>query len=135
VHEAWLKLTKQNDPRFESRAHFFAAAAEAMRRVLIDNVRRKRALRHGGGQERVDIEEVDPAAPAKDDELLAIGDALEKLGAQDQRMAQLVKLRFFVGLTNKEAAEILGISEPTAERWWSFARAWLYREVRRDAPR
>jgi RNA polymerase sigma factor (TIGR02999 family) len=130
VHEAWLKLAGQNNPRFESRAHFFAAAAEAMRRILIDNVRRKRAARHGGGQERVDIADVDPAVTAKDDEWLAVGDALEKLAAQDQQMAELVKLRFFVGLTNKEAAEILGVSEPTVERWWSFARAWLYREIR-----
>lgn len=133
VHEAWLKLAGQNNPRFESRAHFFAAAAEAMRRILIDNVRRKRAARHGGGQERVDIADVDPAAASKDDELLAVGDALEKLAAEDERMAELVKLRFFVGLTNKEAAEILGVSEPTAVRWWFFARAWLYREIRQRA--
>ncbi len=130
VHEAWLRLVGRDNLKFEGRAHFFAAAAEAMRRILIDNARRKRAARHGGGQGRVDIDEVEIAAAAKDDELLAVHDALEKLAAQDKPMAELVKLRFFVGLTNKEAAEILGVSEPTVERWWAFARAWLYREVR-----
>ena len=129
VHEAWLKLVRKDNPKFDGRAHFFAAAAEAMRRILIDNARRKRAVRHGGGQARVDIEDLDLAATAKDDELLAVHDALEKLAAEDKQMAELVKLRFFVGLTNKEAAEILGVSEPTVERWWAFARAWLYREI------
>lgn len=129
VHEAWLKLVGQENPKFDGHAHFFAAAAEAMRRILIDNARRKRALRHGGGQERVDIDDVDLPAAAKDDELLGVHEALEKLATQDRQMAELVKLRFFVGLTNKEAAEILGVSEPTVERWWSFARAWLYREL------
>jgi RNA polymerase sigma factor (TIGR02999 family) len=130
VHEAWLKLVGKDNPKFEGRAHFFAAAAEAMRRILIDNARRKRAARHGGGQERVDIQEVELAAPTNEDELLAVHDALEKLAIQDQQLAELVKLRFFVGLTNKEAAEVLGVSEPTVERWWTFARAWLYREIR-----
>ena len=101
-----------------------------MRRILIDNARRKRALRHGGGQERVDIQDVELAVTNKDDELLAMHEALEKLDDDDKEMAELVKLRFFVGLTNKQAAEILEVSEPTVERWWSFARARLYREIR-----
>ena len=130
VHEAWLKLADQDTPKWEGRAHFFAAAAEAMRRILIDNARRKRAARHGGGQERVDIQDVELATPANEDELLAVHDALEKLAVEDKQLAELVKLRFFVGLTNKEAAEVLGVSEPTVERWWTFARAWLYREIR-----
>jgi RNA polymerase sigma factor (TIGR02999 family) len=130
VHEAWLKLVGKENPKFAGRAHFFAAAAEAMRRILIDNARRKRAARHGGGQGRVDIDEVEVAAAAKDDELLAVHEALEKLAAHDRQMAELVKLRFFVGLTNQEAADILGVSKPTVERWWAFTRAWLYREIR-----
>ena len=129
VHEAYLRLVGNDRARFDGRAHFFAAAAEAMRRILIDNGRRKRALRHGGGQERVDIQHVDFAVAVKEDDLLAVGDALEKLARENKPMAELVKLRFFVGLTNKEAAEILGVSEPTVERWWAFARAWLYREI------
>jgi RNA polymerase sigma factor (TIGR02999 family) len=130
VHEAWLKLVGKDNPKFEGRGHFFAAAAEAMRRILIDNARRKRAARHGGGQERVDIQDIELATPTNEDELLVVHDALEKLAIQDQQLAELVKLRFFVGLTNKEAAEVLGVSEPTVERWWTFARAWLYREIR-----
>ena len=129
VHEAWLRLVGDSNTKFDGRAHFFAAAAEAMRRILIDNARRKRALRHGGGQARVDIDEVEIAAARSDDELLAVHEALDKLSAEDAELADLVKLRFFVGLTNKEAAEILGVSEPTGERRWAFARAWLYREI------
>ena len=102
----------------------------ALRRILIDHARRKRAAHHGGGQERVDIQEVELAAPTNADELLAVHDAPEKLAAEDKPVAELVKLRFFIGLTNKEAAEVLGVSEPTVERWWAFARAWLYREIR-----
>ena len=130
VHEAWLRLVGNANPRFDGRAHFFAAAAEAMRRILIDHARRKRALRHGGGQARVDIQEVEIAAAARDDELLAVHEAVDKLAAEDVGLAELVKLRFFVGLTNKEAAEVLGVSEPTVERRWAFARAWLYREIK-----
>ena len=130
VHEAWLRVIGDANPQFDGRAHFFAAASEAMRRILIDGARRKRAQRHGGGQARVDIQDVELAGAARDDELLAIHDALDKLAAEDKRMAELVKLRFFIGLTNKEAAGILGVSEPTVERWWSFARAWLYREIK-----
>ena len=130
VHEAWLRLGGGEGARFENRAHFFGAAAEAMRRILIDRARRKQALRHGGDQARVDISEVDPAIMAKEDELVAVDEALEKLAQEDAGLAELVKLRFFVGLTNKECAGVLGVSEPTVERRWAFARAWLHREIR-----
>ena len=129
VHEAWLRLVGDTNPKFGGRAHFFAAAAEAMRRILIENARRRRALRHGGGQARVDIQNVEIAATSRDDELLTVHEALEKLAAEDTGLAELVKLRFFVGFTNKEVAELLGISEPTVERRWAFARAWLYRKI------
>ena len=129
VHEAWLRLVGDVNPKFDGRAHFFGAAAEAMRRILIEGARRKRALRHGGGQARVDIQNVEIAAASRDEELLAVDEALEQLAAEDTSLAELVKLRFFVGFTNKEAAEILGVSEPTVERRWAFARAWLYRAI------
>lgn len=132
VHEAWLRLAGAGNTGFEGRAHFFGAAAEAMRRILIDRARRKRAQRHGGGQERVDIQEVEIAAPAGDDQLLAINEALDKLAVEHTQKAELVKLRFFVGLTIEEAAQVLGISEPTAKRWWAYARAWLYSEIQQD---
>jgi RNA polymerase sigma factor (TIGR02999 family) len=129
VHEAWLRLTGKENVQWNGRAHFFAAAAEAMRRILIDNARRKLALRHGGGQQRVDILEQDIAASASDEQLLAINESLEKFAARDKKKAELVKLRFFVGLTIEEAADILGISVPTAKRHWVYARAWLQAEV------
>ena len=128
VHEAWLRL---GGAPFENRAHFFGAAAEAMRRILVERARRKLALRHGGGLERLDVDEIEIAGPTeKDDELLAVDEALEKFTAEDREKAELVKLRYFVGLTIEEAAEILGISPPTAKRHWTFARAWLYAEIK-----
>jgi RNA polymerase sigma factor (TIGR02999 family) len=129
VHEAWLRLGHQ-DQHWQNRAHFFGAAAEAMRRILIDNARRKRALRHGGGQRTMTLLD-DAAGPAADpdDQLLAVHEALEKLEGLDKLKADLVKLRYFAGMTIKEAAEVLNISEPTAKRYWAFARAWLYREI------
>ena len=132
VHEAWLRLAGNEALRWDSRAHFFGAAAEAMRRILIDNARRRQALRHGAGQQRCDVEEIQIAAPAADDQLLAINEALEQLAAQDPSKAELVKLRYFVGLSIEEAARLLSISEATAKRWWTFARAWLYSEVQSD---
>ena len=129
VHEAWLKLVGEVDRKYRGRDHFFAAAAEAMRRILIDNARRKLAQRHGGGQQRLDVADLEIATAMQDDDLLLIDDALEKLAALDPQKAELVKLRFFVGLTIEEAAEILGFSVPTAKRYWSFARAWLYQEI------
>ena len=132
VHEAWLRLGGDGH-RWENRAHFFGAAAEAMRRILIDHARRKLAARHGGGQQRLDADEVEIAAPTeKDDELLAVHEALDQLAAHDPRKAELVKLRYFAGLTIDEAADVLGISAPTAKRDWTYARAWLFREI---APR
>ncbi len=132
AHEAWLRLVVGAEPQtWQNRAHFFGAAAEAMRRILIDNARRKRALRHGGGQQRVDIQEVEIADTKQDNDLLALNDALEKFALEDSQKAELVKLRYFAGLTTAEAAEKLHISIPTADRWWAFARAWLFGEVRR----
>jgi RNA polymerase sigma factor (TIGR02999 family) len=132
VHEAWLRLIGDENPQWNGRAHFFGAAAEAMRRILIENARRKRAVRHGGGQAKLDLAEIEIAAPVMDDELLAVHDALEKLAARDQQKAELVKLRYFVGLTSEEAAKVLNISVPTADRWWNFSRAWLFEEIERS---
>jgi RNA polymerase sigma factor (TIGR02999 family) len=127
VHEAWLRL---GDQRFENRAHFFGAAAEAMRRILIDRARRKLSARHGAKAEHIDAEDIQIAAPAeKEDELLAVHEALDALAAHDPRKAELVKLRYFVGLTIEEAAAVLGISAPTAKRDWTYAKVWLFREM------
>jgi RNA polymerase sigma factor (TIGR02999 family) len=130
VHEAWVRLVGHENPKFENRAHFFAAAAEAMRRILVDQARRKRALRHGGGQERLDILKVELVVPEADTQLLAVHEALDKLAAHHKVKAELVKLRYFVGMTIAEAAEVLGISEPTAKNYWAWARVWLYREIK-----
>jgi RNA polymerase sigma factor (TIGR02999 family) len=130
VHEAWMRLVGDKNPQFANRAHFFAAAAEAMRRILIDRARRKRAARHGGDQQRVDIEEADIATPDQDaNQLLAVNEALDKLAKMDRVEAELVKLRYFVGLTIDEAAAILGVSPRTAKYYWTHARAWLYQEI------
>jgi RNA polymerase sigma factor (TIGR02999 family) len=130
VHEAWLRLTGDENRRWNDRTHFFAAAAEAMRRILVDNARRKRAQRHGGGQLRVEMPEIACAVVENEDQVLAVNEALEKFAAQAKQKAELVKLRYFVGMTIEEAAEVLGISVPTAKRHWAYARAWLYEEVR-----
>ena len=126
VHEAWLRLTGESDVRWDGRAHFFSAAAEAMRRILIENVRRKSAQKRWAGLERVDLDTVNTAVSTDDTLLLRISDALETLAAEDPPSAELVKLRFFVGFTNEQAAQAMGISERTAKRYWTFARAWLY---------
>ena len=129
VHEAWLRLGE--DARFENRAHFFSAAAEAMRRILIDRARYKLAARHGGGQERLNVDDIEIAAPIeKEDELLAIHEALDLLAAEDPGKAELVKLRFFAGLTLEEAGAVLGYSERTAKRHWAYAKAWLVDAIR-----
>jgi RNA polymerase sigma factor (TIGR02999 family) len=130
VHEAWLRLAGNQPGQFAGRAHFYAAAAEAMRHILIDSARRKQAARHGGGQAHVDIEEVQIASLGDDDELLAVHEVLDKLAAEDPQKAELTKLRYFVGLTFEEAAEVLGISVATAKRHWAYARAFLYEEIR-----
>src|SRR5437667_8000589 len=129
VHEAWLRLAGDENQRWESRTHFFAAAAEAMRRILIDNARRKRSLKRGAGAHRLDLDQVDVAVKADDETLLLINEALEKLAVEDPQSAELIKLRFFVGMTNEEAAQALGVSERSAKRYWTFGRAWLYREI------
>jgi RNA polymerase sigma factor (TIGR02999 family) len=126
VHEAWLRVSGEGRRPFASRAEFFAAAAESMRRILVDKARRRRAARHGGGMKRVDISDIDIAAPGSDDELLAIHGVLDQFAALDPPKAELVKLRYFAGLKIAEAAATLGISEATAKRWWTYARAWLF---------
>ena len=129
VHEAWLRLAGAENRRWENRAHFFAAAAEAMRRILIEKARRRQRLRHGGGQERVDIDDVDIASGNNDENLLRVHDALDRLAAEDKVKAEVVKLRFFVGLSDREVAEVLGLSERTVERHWAYAKAWLFRKI------
>ena len=129
VHEAWLRLGGDDQPSWQNRAHFFAAAAQAMRRILIDNARRKNYLRHGGGAERVNLDGLDLAASVGDEQLLALNEALDHLAAHDATKAQVVKLRFFAGLTNEQVARVLGVSEPTVKRHWAYARAWLFREM------
>ena len=130
VHEAWMRVGGENQ-RWESRAHFFGAAAEAMRRVLIDRARSKRAVIHGGGKERVDIGDVEIVVELQDDELLEVHESLDSFAAHDPQKAELVKLRYFAGLTLEEAAGVLGISFAMAKRYWAYARAWLFREITR----
>ncbi len=134
VHEVWLRLGGDHQPTWANRAHFFAAAAESMRRILIENARRKRAIRHGGDYAKVSASETgfDLASPTEsDDELLLLNEALDTFAAHDARKAALVKQKYFVGLTLEEAAEVLGISHRTAKRDWAYARAWLFNEVKR----
>jgi RNA polymerase sigma factor (TIGR02999 family) len=129
VHEAYVRLVSGDTQRpYNDRSHFFAAAATAMRRILIDNARRKRAAKHGGDRQRESLKDVASAAP--DDELLALDEALQKLTAQDPIKGQLVELRYFAGLSGEQAAAVLGISASTADRLWTYARAWLQAEIR-----
>jgi RNA polymerase sigma factor (TIGR02999 family) len=133
VHEAWLRLVApEEQAQFQNRAHFFGAAAEARRRILVDRAREKKALKRGGDSERIAIDAVELVSPMPDEELLALDDALNRLATVDTRAAEMVKLCFFVGLTQEEAARELGVSLATAERIWAFARAWLAREVRKQ---
>jgi len=131
VHEAWLRLSPSLDQRWENRVHFFGAAAEAMRRILVESARRKKRLKHGGQLERVDVDAIELPVPMPDDELLALDEALNRLATLDSRAAEVVKLCFFVGLTQEQAAKELGVSISTAERLWGFARAWLFREIQK----
>ena len=132
VHEAYLRLVgPAGDAAFDGRGHFFAAAAEAMRRILIDNARRKQAVRHGGGLRRVPLEEGHRLTDSPDG-LLALDDALTRFAVEEPAKAKLVTLRFFAGLTTPEAAAALGVSVATAERWWGYAKAWLYAELKED---
>src|SRR6185436_17541894 len=136
VHETWLRLGGSDTPSFQNRAHFFGAAAEAMRRILIERARRRVAAKRGGGAAMVDLEGIEiPSPVADDDQLLAVNEALEKFAAIEPRKAELVKLRYFVGMTFDEAAPALGIAVPTAKQWWAYARAWLTVELRAEAPR
>jgi RNA polymerase sigma factor (TIGR02999 family) len=129
VHEAWLRLAGNEDTKWENRTHFLGAAAEAMRRILVDRARHKSALKHGGGQRRLDIGKLDLAATTPDDKVLLIDEALDRLRAEDAEKALVVTLKFFGGLTNLEIAEHLQVSERTVERQWTFAKAWLAREI------
>jgi RNA polymerase sigma factor (TIGR02999 family) len=130
VHEAWLRLSGSTHQDWEGRTHFFAAAAESMRRILVENARRKRRLKHGGGGEHVSLDEREVASPLPDEDLLALDEALNQLAELDPEAASLVNLRFFTGLTQAQAAEQLGISRSSADRTWVFARAWLFERVR-----
>ena len=126
VHEAWLRLGNPDESRWESRGHFFAAAAEAMRRILIDRARKKKRPKHGGDLDRTDFDEFAITAGVGDEQLLEVDELLDRLAEEDRPKAEVVKLKFFVGLSNAEAAEVLGVSEKTVGRHWRFAKAWLY---------
>lgn len=130
VHEAWLRLSGPNQSDWRSRGHFFGAAAEAMRRILIERARKKARVRHGGALERVDLEHVTLATEDSDEVLLAVHEALEKLAAESPQKAEIVKLRYFVGLEHAEIAQALGVAEPTVRRHWAYARAWLFAELK-----
>lgn len=129
VHEAWLRLVGDRSPSFNDREHFFRACAEAMRRILIDRARRKNTRRHGGDCHRIDYEGLDLAAPLVDDQLLIVNEALDKFALEHPVQAELVKLRYFAGMTNEEVAEVMRISVSTAKNYWSYSRAWLLNEI------
>jgi RNA polymerase sigma factor (TIGR02999 family) len=130
VHEAWLRLVGNGERTWQNRSHFFGAAAEAMRRILIEAARRKSRLKHGGGQARFNIEDLELAETTPDDKVLLINEGLERLKAEDPELARLVVLKFFGGLTNQEVAASLDLSERTADRQWAYAKAWLFRYIR-----
>jgi RNA polymerase sigma factor (TIGR02999 family) len=130
VHEAWLRLVASNNPKFENRAHFFSAAAEAMRRILIDRARRKLRIRHGGSLERVDLDEQEIATPGDDEQLVAVHEALDRLAKSHPAQAEVVKLRYFVGMTNEETAQALDVSVATIKNYWTFARTWIFNEIK-----
>jgi RNA polymerase sigma factor (TIGR02999 family) len=132
VHDVYLRLVDVGQPQqWNSRGHFFAAAAEAMRRILVDNARRKKAARRGGNLNRRDLDHIQPAADAPSDDLIALDEALAKFSEIDKPKAEVVKLRYFAGLTIEQVAEVLGLSVPTVNRYWNYARAWLHREITR----
>src|SRR5258706_122889 len=130
VHEAWLRLIREKNRHFQDRTHFFAAAAEAMRRILIERARRRRAVRHGSEYERVNLEEDMLASPEDDEQLLVLNDALGKLELKHPVQARVVKLRYFGGMSNEEIAELIGISLSTAKNYWVFSKAWRFREIK-----
>ncbi len=129
VHEAWLRLVKEGDRTWQNRAYFFAAAAEAMRRILVEHARRKARLKYGGGQERFNLDDLDLARSTPDEKILLVNDALEQLEAEQPERARIVVLKYFSGLTNKDVAETLGIGERTVDRHWVCAKAWLFRKM------
>ncbi len=129
VHEAYIRLVGAENQNWSSRGHFFAAAAESMRRILIDNARRKQRRKHGGGHQRVELDDADMAIEDALTEIIALDEALAKLAEEDPIKADLVKLRYFAGLTIEQTAKILEISRATADRYWSYARAWLFHEI------
>ena len=132
VHEAWLRVGGDEQPRWANRAHFFSSAAEAMRRILIERARRRMAIRHGGDQRRVEFDEIEGLADSMNDDehVIDLSEALGRFEAEHPRKAELVKLRYFVGLTIEEASNLLEISTPTAKRWWAYSKAWLYQEIK-----
>ncbi len=132
VHEAWLNLVGDRNPSFKDRAHFFRASAEAMRHILIDRARRKKTVRHGGGYRRIEFEDFELASPSADDQVLAINEALDKLTTEHPVQAEVVKLRYFGGLTNFEISDVLGVSLSTVKNYWAFSRAWLLGEIECD---
>ncbi|PYJ82503.1 MAG: RNA polymerase subunit sigma-24 [Verrucomicrobia bacterium] len=132
VHEAWLRLTTDEEMGWQNRGHFFGAAAEAMRRILIERARRRSRLKHGGGQVRIDIQELELADTTPDEKVLLINEALERLQAEDPEKARVVVMKFFGGLTNREVAESLNVTERTVERHWAYAKAWLFGAVRQE---
>ena len=135
VHEAWLRLVGPTQTLWNSRGHFFGAAAEAMRRILLERARKKGRLRHGGQLHRVHLEEVSVATQDPDEVILAVDEALEKLAIESPQKAEIVKLRYFGGLEHAEIAEVLGVSEPTVRRHWTYARSWLYAELKAQLER
>jgi len=138
VHEAYLRLVgsgKGDGQQWDGRGHFFAAAAEAMRRILVEHARHKSRIKHGGGLKRVSIADAEPAIEPTAEEILAVDEALTRFGSEDPAAAELVKLRYFVGLSIEEAAEALGVSRATANRHWAYAKAWLRCEIGRPDDR
>ena len=133
VHEAYIRLVGSQTRNWRGRTHFFTAAAEAMRRILIDNARRKKSLKHGGAHKKVNIDNAEIAIEEPSEDIIALDEALAKLALEDPVKANLVKLRYFAGLTIEQTAEILGISRATADRYWSYARVWLFQETGKDA--
>jgi RNA polymerase sigma factor (TIGR02999 family) len=129
VHEAYIRLVGTENQQWDGRGHFFAAAAEAMRRILVENARRKQQSKHGAGRQRLELQEADLTIDPPSEELLCLNEAIEELGKEDQQMADLVKLRYFAGLTLHQAADILGLPRRTADRHWAYARTWLYRQI------
>jgi len=135
VHEAYLRLIGSETPSWNGRGHFFSAAAEAMRRILIENARRKRATKHGGDLQRIELDGVDVPETASSQDILAVDEALSKLAAEDPVKAELVKLRYFGGLSVEDAGRVLDISRATADRYWAYARVWLYSELSDEGTR